>query len=162
MGAVYTVSAAGFTVVNGVVTLIAAMPSATVGFEVLRVWVEQSANATSAQQRVQLGWKETAFQTVVSVTPVSHGSKLVSSGIAGDTTIAAGKCGYNASAEGAGAFTVVANRTFNVLNGFLWIPTPEERFEALPGASYAFTVYFPVAAVTLTNWCAGFTYREIR
>src|ERR1051326_1882162 len=39
------------------------------GFEVLRAWCSQRANATSAQQGVSLGTKVTAFATVVSATP---------------------------------------------------------------------------------------------
>lgn len=161
MGNVFTVSSGGLTLVDDVVTLAAAMPSSTVGFEVLRAWVAQSDNATSAQQRIQLGWKATAFQSVTSVTPTPHRAGGAASTIAGAATIAAGKCGVNASAEGAGTFTAIISDCFNVLNGYLWVATPEERIIAPPGASYAFSIYFPVKAATLTNWSAGFTYREI-
>ncbi len=157
----YVCSAAGFTVVNAVVTLVCAMPSATVGFEVIRAWVSQSANATSAQQRVQLVTKVTAFQTVVTMTPSKLKINDPVSGIAGATTIAAGKCGYNASAEGAGAVTVLWEDCFNVLNGWLWVPTPRETIIMPPGSASAFAIYFPVAAATLTNWAAGFVFAEI-
>jgi hypothetical protein len=157
----YVVSAAGFTVVNAVCSIICAMPSATIGFEVIRAWVGQSANATSAQQRIQMVTKVTAFQTVTTMTPSKLKITDPTSGIVGATTIAAGKCGYNASAEGAGAVTVLWEDCFNVLNGWLWVPTPNETIIMPAASASAFALYFPVAPVTLTNWCAGFVFREV-
>ena len=157
----YVISSGGFTVVNAVCTLVAAMPSATVGFEVIRAWVGQSGSTTSAQQRIQLATKVTAFQTVTSVTPQKLKINDPVSGIAGDTTIAAGKCGVNASAEGAGPLTVLWEDVFNVLNGWLWVPTPDERIIMPPGTSSAFCIYFPVAPSSLTNWSAGMVIKEI-
>lgn len=157
----YVISSGGMTLPNAACTLVAAMPSATIGFEVLRAWVSQSDNATSVQQRVQLGYKVSAFQTVTSVTPQKTKPNDPTSGIVGATTIAAGKCGVAASAEGGGAFTSVLDDAFNVLNGWLWVPTPRETFILPPASSYAFCIYFPVAAATLTNWSAGFVIAEI-
>lgn len=157
----YVISTGGITVVNAVCSILSLMPSATVGFEILRCWVAQSANATSAQQRIQLCSKATAFQTVTSITPQKLKPNDPTSGIAGATTIAAGKCGVNASAEGAGALTVLWEDAFNVLNGWLWVPTPRETFIFPPGGSGAFTMYFPVAPATLTNWVFGCVFAEI-
>src|SRR3954471_9223067 len=74
------------------------------GFEVLRAWVSQRANATSAQQGVRLGTQGTAFPTVVSATPAKVGGLgLPTANIVGGTAGAAGTCGINSSANGAGA-----------------------------------------------------------
>lgn len=158
----YVVSAGGITVVNAVVTLVFINPSSTVGIEILRCWVGQSANNTSAQQRVQLVTQVTAFPTLTSTTPAKLVLSDGASAITGNTTGAAGTCGTNASAEGAGAKTVILNDAFNVLNGWLWLPTPDERIVLNAGAASGFGLYFPVAALTLTNWSFGVVFRELR
>jgi hypothetical protein len=157
----YSVSVGGVTLANAVVTLAFINPSATIGFEILRCWIGQSANATSAQQRVQLVTQVTAFPTVTSTTPSKLKLADPVSGITGGTAGAAGTAGTNASAEGAGAKTVLLNDAFNVLNGWTWIPTPEERIALNAGAASGFGLYLPVAALTLTNWSFGVIYREL-
>lgn len=156
----YTISGqSDFT--SGTGTILALMPSATVGFEILRLWLGQTANATSAQQRVQMGTKVTAFQTVTSVTPAKLKINDPASGITGATTIAAGKCGVMATAEGGGGLTVIWEDAFNVLNGWLWVPTPKETIIMPPGTSSAFTLFFPTMPATKTNWTYGCVYAEI-
>ncbi len=157
----YSVSVGGITLVNAVVTLAFINPSATIGVEILRCWVSQSANATSAQQRVQLVTQVTAFPTLTSTTPAKLKLSDPASGITGGTAGAAGTAGTNASAEGAGAKIVLLNDAFNVLNGWLWLPTPSETIILGAGAASGFGLYFPVAALTLTNWTCGIIYREI-
>lgn len=158
---VYTVSGAGITVANAVVTLVFINPSTTVGIRVTRAWVSQSGSTTSAQQRVQLNTQVTAFPTLTSATPAKHSLGDPTSGIAGGTAGAAGTCGINASAEGAGAKTVLLSDTFNVLNGWLYVPTPNEVIELNAGAASGFGLHLPVAAGTLTNWQFGVTFQEI-
>jgi alanine dehydrogenase len=157
----YTVSGANITVANQAVTLVGIMPVAGSCIEILRCWVSQHANATSAQQRILLGSKATAFQTVVSATPAKTKLSDPASGIAGATTIAAGACGINASAEGAGVLTAIVNDAFNVLNGYLWIPTPRETIIITGTSATAFTLQFPAAPTTLTGWNFGVTYAEL-
>jgi hypothetical protein len=82
------------------------------------------------------------------------------SAITGGTAGAAGTAGINASAEGAGAKTVLLPDDFNVLNGWLWVPTPAEVYDAPAGASAGFGLHFPAAPTTLTAWSAGITYQE--
>ena len=67
----FSVSSGGQTVV-GATTLVFVNPAASVdpNLEFLRFWVGQSANATSAQQRIQLETQFTAFPTLTSSTPV--------------------------------------------------------------------------------------------
>jgi hypothetical protein len=158
----YVISAGGITLANQPVTLASLMPSATIGFEILRAWVAQSANNTSAQQRVQLVTQVTAFPTVVTATPAKTKFTDLASGISGvGGAIAAGKCGINASAEGAGAKSIIWEDAFNVLNGWLWVPNPEEKIVLPPGIASCFSLFLPVAPATLTNWAFGIVFREL-
>ena len=158
----YVLSSGGLTLANQAVTLgfinPAAAPSALI--RILRCWVSQSANATSAQQRVQLNTQVTAFPTVVSATPAKTKQGDAVSVIAGGTAGAAGTCGINASAEGAGTKTVIAADAFNVLNGWLWVPTPDEVIDLPAGLASGFGLHLPVAPTTLTNWSMGIVFAE--
>src|ERR1700687_5101604 len=111
----FSVSSGG-QAVAGATTLVfvnaAAAPNPTLEF--LRFWVGQSANATSAQQRIQLETQASAFPSLTASTP----TKLKPS----DPNAS----GINASAEGAGTKTPVWDDAFNVLNGWLHVPTPAE------------------------------------
>src|SRR3954465_3919973 len=104
------------------------------GFEVLRAWASQRANATSAQQGARLGTKVTAFPTLVSATPAKVGGLgLPTANLTGNTTGAAGTAGINSSANGGGTEIKMVADNFNVLNGWLYIPTPTETMMFMPG-----------------------------
>jgi hypothetical protein len=159
----YTVGGDGLTLVNAVVTLVTIHPAAAPSpmLNVLRMWASQQGSATSAQQRIQAVTQVTAFPTVVSATPQSlRRSDTVASLIAGGTAGAAGTCGINASAEGVGTKTVMFGDNFNVLNGYLWVPTPREVIELTAGDASTFSLYLPAAAATLTNWAAGINFGQ--
>lgn len=160
----FVVSAGGITLANAVVTLIFVNPAAApnVNLEFLRYWISQSANATSAQQRVELETQITAFPTVTSATPAKlKRSDPNVSVIAGGVAGAAGTSGVNASAEGAGAKTVIWDDAFNVLNGWLHVPTPAETIVMPAGSASGLGLYLPVAAASLTNWAFGTIFREV-
>ena len=159
----FSVSAGGITLANAVVTLVFVNPIAApnVNLEFLRYWVGQSANATSAQQRVQLVTQVTAFPTVTSATPQKLKFADAISVITGGTAGAAGTAGTNASAEGAGTKTVKWEDAFNVLNGWLHVPTPAETIIMPAGSASGLGLYFPAAAATLTNWSFGTVFREV-
>ena len=159
----YTVGGDGLTLANAAVTLVTIHPAAAVSpmLNVLRMWASQQGSATSAQQRIQAVTQVTAFPTVVSATPQSlRRSDTVASLIVGGTAGAAGTCGINASAEGAGAKTVMFGDNFNVLNGYLWVPTPREVIELAAGDASTFSLYLPAAAATLTNWAVGLNFGQ--
>ena len=118
------------TTVAGATTLVFVNPAAapSMNLEFLRYWVGQAANATSAQQRIQLVTQVTAFPTLTSATPVKlKPADPNASVIAGGTAGAAGTAGINASVEGGGTKTAVWSDAFNVLNGWLHVPTPAEN-----------------------------------
>src|SRR5258706_14139261 len=102
----YVVSAGGVTLANQAVTLVFINPGTGQSIEMLRAWASQSANATSAQQRVQTNTQVAAFPTLTSTTPGKLKLSDQASVIVGATDGSAGKSGTNASAEGAGSKTV--------------------------------------------------------
>lgn len=157
----YLLSAAALTLANQAVTLAFVNPGTTCTLEFTRAWASQAANATSAQQRVQLSTQVTSFPTLVSQAP--NKTKLLDpvSQITGATTGAAGTSGVNASAEGAGTKTAVYPDSFNVLNGWLWVPTPVETLMMNAGAASGLGLHFPAAPGTLTSWSGGLGFREL-
>jgi len=130
--------------------------------EVLRAYVSQAANATSAQQRIQLSTQVTTWPTLVSQAPVVLKAGDPASKITGATTGAAGTSGVNASGEGTGAKTVIIPDSFNVLNGWLWVPTPAETIiEAGQSTAHSLGLVFPAQPGTLTSWSWGLVFREL-
>ena len=150
--------------VTGASTLIFVNPPAapSVNIEFLRFWAGQFANATSAQQPIELVTQASVFPTLTGITPqklkpADPNVSVIVSGTAG----AAGTSGINASAEGAGTKTVVHSDAFNVLNGWLYIPTPPETRIMPAGFAQGQGVFFPSAPATLTSWTAGLNFREV-
>ena len=159
----FSISAGGVTVA-GATTMIFLNPAAApnMNIEFLRFWIGQSANATSAQQRVQLVTQASVFPTLTSATPTKlKPADPNASVITGGTSGAAGTAGTNASAEGAGTKTIVWDDAFNVLNGWLHVPTPAETRVMPAGFTQGLGLFFPVAPATLTNWAFGEVYREV-
>lgn len=160
---VFTLSGGNLTLANQPVTLAFINPAAApnFGIEIMQVDVSQSGTATSAMQRIQLVTQVTAFPTLVSATPQKMElSDPNASIIVGGTAGAAGTCGINASAEGAGTKTVRYETDFNNLNGFLWCPPEAGRIKLPAGLASGFGVFLPAAPGTLTGWAVSVMYRE--
>jgi hypothetical protein len=126
--------------------------------EVARITVSQNAVEVSEQNGVIIARKVTAFGTYTSTTPTPHIIGAAASGIAGGTTGAAATCGTDASAEGAGTVTAIHTEGFNNLNGYLWVPTPDETI--FLGPDQAVIVKIRGTPATLTGWNATLTYLE--
>lgn len=161
MSMVYTVSASNITPTAAACTLVFVNPGVSRSLAFTRAWAGQAANATSAQQRVQLNSQVTAFPTLTSTAPVPLQLSDPASTITGGTAGAAGTSGTNASAEGAGAKTVIYPDAFNVLNGFLWIPSPKEVIVFNASAASGFGLHFPVAASPTTVWQFGVEFEQL-
>lgn len=160
----YVVSGDNITVTAAPTLVVINPPAAGASgraIEIIRCYASQRANATSAQQGIQLGGKVTAFPTVTSATPAKLAPHDDISVIVGGTAGAAGTAGINASAEGAGAYTPNFQENFNVLNGFLWVATPPETLVHMPGSPSAFAMKFSNTPGTLTGWSFGVVYREL-
>ncbi len=156
----YVIPMSNVTVANQAVTLVFANPGVDASLEFVRAWISQAANATSAQQRCLLGSKVTAFPTLTSISPLRMTELDAVSTIVGGTAGAAGTAGVNASAEGAGALTILLADAFNVLNGWLWVATPSETFLHSASLASGFALHFPAAPATLTAWNAGLVFAE--
>jgi hypothetical protein len=129
--------------------------------DILRAWASQAANATSAQQRIQISRQVSTFPTLTSATPTPLSGNDPASKIVGGTAGAAGTCGINASAEGSGAKTVIYPDAFNVLNGWLYVPTPFEVItESAQSTAEGLGIVFPANPTTTTNWNVGLDYVE--
>jgi hypothetical protein len=145
------------------VALRAAASASTRGsmLEILSVRVGQQGVTTNQQLGILLASKAAALGTMstgVTPAPLSVGGAV--SGITSGTAQAAGTAGVDASAEGAGTVTAIIADSFSCLNGYLWVPTPEERIILLPGSD-CFIVKIVGTPGTLTGWSANVIFREI-
>jgi hypothetical protein len=162
MARLYSLNAGGLTLANQAVTLAFLNPAAgpSPQIRIKRVTVGQSGSTTSAMQRIQLVTQVTAFPTLTSSTPKTITLGDPASAITGGTAGAAGTSGVNASAEGGGTKTVRKESTFNVLNGYEWIATPEDFINLQAGSTAGFGVFLPVAASSLSNWQVEVVFSE--
>jgi hypothetical protein len=158
----YSLSAGGITLANAAVTLTFCNPPAAPNLDLAfrRFWINQSSNLTSVNLRYQINTQVTAFPTLVSQSPNKLAIADAASILSGNTTGAAGTCGINASAEGAGAKTIIYADSFNTTNGALLVLTPEETIEMVAGATSGLGLHLPVAPGTLTNWVFGCIWLE--
>ena len=127
--------------------------------EILRAWCSQNATETSEQLGIQLALQASAFGTFTSTTPTPHFVGGPASGLTGSTSVAAASAGTDASSNSGGSKTPIVYDGFNNLNGWLWVPTPEERI--IVPTDTAIVLAMVGTATTLTNWNAGITYREL-
>lgn len=125
------------------------VPAGTMA-EILRAWGNQSTITTSAQTRLQL-LRKTAVATVVSQTPALLSPAMQASKCVGGTAAT----GITASAEGTDG-AVYDEEGFNIVNGWLYLPVPEERI-ALVNTTVA--LKFPTAP-TSAGWISGQEWLE--
>jgi hypothetical protein len=163
MASVYTITMDNQTIVADATLIILRAATAVTSrgsiLEVERVTISQNETEPSQQLGAILGQKASAFGTYTSTTPAPAVIGGPASGIAGGTTGAAATAGTDASAEGAGTVTTTHAEGFNNLNGYLWVPTPEERIIIPP--DIAFIVKLRGTPTTLTGWNATLTFREL-
>jgi hypothetical protein len=165
MGRIYTITASNATMITAVNVLSAIYPVATPPaagsvLKIKRVEISQNANATSAQVRAALSKRTGGNLTVATFTPTPimlGGAASAIAGVAG--TLAAGKCGITGSGDATPTYIDIVTSTFNALNGWIYIPTPEESI-FITGAA-AFVVRFLADPATLTGWNSTLTYEEI-
>jgi len=158
----YSVASSNTTIVADATLVIIHTASTLVrgsSIEILRCWASQHGTSTSQNLGMLIAQKATAFPTVTSTTPSPLTLGGPASGITGGTAGAAGTAGTDASAEGGGAVTNIITDGFNNLNGFLWVPTPEERLR-LPSDT-AVILKIVGTPTTLTGWDFGVIYQEL-
>lgn len=128
-----------------------------------RIEISQSGSTTSAQLRAEIFTRDTAGTlTMTSVTPQPiNPLGGPASAIAGNVApaAAAARCGINSSADSGGTYTQRRAFNFNNLNGYLYIPTPEELIIVPPAT--VFGVRFLAAPGTTTGWTIALDFEEL-
>jgi hypothetical protein len=163
MSSLYTVTMANQTIIaDSELIIIRAATAYSSRASVLRIYrltCSQQGTATSQQLGIRWGLKASAFGTMTSTTPAPIEVGAVASAITGSTTNAASSSGTDSSSNGAGTLTVLGQEGFNNLNGWLWVPTPEERI--LIGPDLSFCLQLQGTPTTLTGWNAQLTFEEV-
>jgi LysM repeat protein len=122
--------------------------------EILKAWASQSSSTVSAQQRIQINRVSVTY-TVTDFTPIKLGT-----GAAADATGGSSAQTGTAGTAGSGTDTdVLVADVFNVLNGWLYVPTPEERI-IVPDGGFV-VMKFPAAPAASTTYTAGIIFQEI-
>lgn len=137
-------------------------PGTTASLVFKRAYCSQIGTTTSTMLNVVIQQQATAFPTLTSATPAKTAILDAASVITGGTAGAAGTAGVNASAAGAGTKTVIIADSFNVLNGWLWVPTPDEVIVMSASGSTGLGLAQNAAfGATVNNWSAGLVYSEM-
>jgi len=147
--------------ITGAVTLAFINPGVSATLEVLRVMISQYGTTLGQQLGIQLGTQPSVFPTLVAATPAQWSTSDPISKIVGATTGAAGTCGVNASAEGAGVKVPLIADAFYNLNPYYWVPTPDERMLLPAGSTSGFGVTLLTVPTTLTGWNVNIVFAEI-
>ena len=165
MGRLFAAGAENATLGTGNVLLAfrtAASPNAGCVIAIRRIEIGQSGSVTSAMIRAEVATRDTAGTlTMTSVTPSNVVMAGPASGLSGNTAPvgAAARIGVNSSADSGGTYTQRRPFNFNNLNGYLWVPTPEER-KIVPLDS-VFTLRLLAAPATTTGWTFSVEFEEI-
>lgn len=130
------------------ITILQARAHATRPLVVIRVWLETAATVT-ASATIQILRQTTAgTMTTLSPGPLPLRPNVPTAGFT---------AGQTATAEPT-AGDVLVHESFNVVNGYLWLPTPDEQI-VIPAAGFL-GLKFSVAPATQT-WVYGMTLVEI-
>lgn len=157
----FSVSANNVTISSNTLAYVHAAAAVSCNLEILRAWAAQSGSTTSGQCMIQHVTQVTAFPTLAAATPAPLKQQDQISRIVSSTNGAAGTAGTNATAEGAGAKTIIWTDAFNNLNGYLWVPTPRETQVNPAGSASGYGIYLPTAPASLVNWAAGLIFAEV-
>jgi len=138
--------------VSTAITILQVKAGTTKQFEILRAWVTQSSSTTMYMQRIQL-LRKTGAATVTSYTPLLLNPASPAADAAGGSSAT----GYTASSEGTDGDLLI-NDVFNTLNGWLYLPTPEERIKV--PASGIVALKFPAAPAAAMTFTASIIFGE--
>lgn len=166
MGKIFTLNGENLTLGTGAV-LAAIQSNSGVGagslLGIRRIEIGQSGSVTLSQIRGALSTRNTAGTlTMTSATPAPLQPVTgVASGIVGSTAPAGAvaRSGVASSADSGGTYTDHYQFNFCNINGWLYVPTPEEIIR-IP-ASILWCVRFLAAPATLTGWSIAVTFEEL-
>jgi hypothetical protein len=161
----YRYALSGENLTLGTGSVLAAIQSDAAGnqgaiLRLLRVEVSQSGTPTAAQVRLAISKRDLlGTLTVTAATPQNLSLGGPASGIVGGTNpLTAGTCGVNSSADSGGTYTSVWPVAPNNVNGWLWLPTPDEQILMPP--STLVVVRFLAAPGTTTGWTVTTVFEE--
>ena len=150
MAYTYVVNDQARTIATGITIL--QIKAGAVPLELIRAMLSQKSSTTSTQERIQIVRKSVAA-TVTSITPAQVNNPNDPAALAVGSTSGTGRTG---SAEGTDG-TILVDDAFNILNGWLWLPTPDERIWVPPSGIIA--LKFPLAPASQA-WNAALYFKE--
>jgi hypothetical protein len=148
MRATYSVVAQAQTVATAITILQIQAPGAA-AVEILRAWCQQSSSTTSAMARIEI-LRKTVGITGTAGPPTPQPTEV---GAAAAGSVIA----WRATAEGTDG-VILYEEAFNILNGWVYLPVPEERFAIGPANMLA--LKFP-AAPPSASYTFGMVFREL-
>jgi hypothetical protein len=131
--------------VSTAITILQVTAPSTAALEILEAWVD-FATTTSGSQRVQFLRKTATATGLTSVTPVAYSAATVSA--------TAGRTATGEGTDGA----VLVSRIPNVINGWYYLPTPDNQIIVPPSGIIA--IKFPTAPGSAMNVTAGIVWGE--
>ena len=146
------------TLTTGTLSLIvistAAAGAAAEKVRPLRLEISQKGTTTLQMIDGEMATRDTAVTVTATATTPKNIQPIggAVSGLTGNTAPVGGtaRSGTNCSVDSGGTFVDVWPFAFANLNGYLWVPTPEEMI-VVP-ASTIFVVRFLTVPTTLTGW----------
>jgi hypothetical protein len=166
MGRMYSLSEPSFTVGTGnvfaAIRTAADAVTAAGMLKIHRIMIGQSGTTTAEMCRVVVGARDTAGTLTMTATaprPLHLGGPA--SAITGATAPAgtASRSGTDSSADSGGTYTDTIQDTFHNLNGWLYIPTPEDRI-IVPPAS-VFVIRLAATPTGTTGWHFSCVFEEM-
>lgn len=156
IGPVYALANNGVTI-STAITAIQLKAGANGVVELLRAALTQGTSVTSTQFAAGV-IRKTAAATVTAATAGANVKKMNPASPTADCSLGATATGFTASGEGTDGDLSI-QRGINILNGWEWLPTPEERM-IVPIAGFC-AVKFLTAPPSAT-WYAELLFRELR
>lgn len=156
IGPVYTLTNNGVSI-STAITALQLKPGTNGPCEVLRAAITQSTSTTSTQLAagvIRKSGAATVTAAVAGTTLKKHNPISPTS----DASLGTSATGITASAEGTNSDLTI-QRGLNVLNGWEYLPTPEERL-VVPQSGFLAVTF--LSAPPSATWFADLTFRELR
>lgn len=156
IGPVYSLANNGVTI-STAITALQLKAGANGVVELLRAALTQSTSVTSTQFAAGV-IRKTAAATVTAASPGTNIKKMNPASPTADCTTGTAATGYTATGEGTDGDLSI-QRGVNILNGWEWLPTPEERM-VVPIAGFVAVKF--LSAPPSATWLAELLFRELR
>ena len=156
IGPVYTLTNNGVAI-STAITALQLKPGTNGPAEILRAALTQSTSTTSTQLAAAV-IRKSAAATVTTAVAGTHLKKHNPASPTSDASLGTSATGVTASAEGTNSDLTI-QRGLNILNGWEYLPTPEERL-VVPQSGFLAVTF--LSAPPSATWFADLTFRELR